>query len=264
MNTKPSLSADQPWTAIAEDWAIIQEPQHRPLWMAMLQAANVGKGMKVLDAGCGAGGGCFLAAHYGAEAYGFDGSADLVRLARQRLPQGHFEVSDLTSPPFAGVSFRVITAANSLQFSAEPLSALRVWKERLLPGQGSIVFGLWCPQDESEQIHIMRAIRGVLPNDPPGRSPFSLSERGMLESLLEQAGLIVKDARDVDITFEYPDMEQCWRGLRSAGSMQYAIQTGGEELVKKTFIETAKQFLMTDGSVFIHNKMRYVLGQNFQ
>jgi hypothetical protein len=46
--------------------------------------------------------------------------------------------------------------------------------------------------------------------------------------------------------------------------MQYAIQTGGEELVKKTFIATAKQFLMTDGSVFIHNKMRYVLGQNFQ
>ena len=125
--------------------------------MAMLQAAKVGKGTKLLDAGCGAGGACFLAAHnYGADAWGFDASGELIKLARQRLPSGHFEVADLAAPPFSGASFHVILTANALQFVPEPLAALRIWRERLVPSQGSIVVGLWCPQEENEQIHIMR------------------------------------------------------------------------------------------------------------
>ncbi len=248
---------------VAEDWAILQEPQHRPLWQAMLQAAKVGKGTKLLDAGCGAGGACFLAAHYGAEAYGFDGTEAFIQLARQRLPQGHFEVGDLASPPFGDEQFHVIMTANALQFAADPEKALRVWTARLVPGQGAIVVGLWNPAEESEQYRIMRAVRDVLPRPPEGGTPFALSERGMVEDLLQRVGLKINSAHELDITFEYPDMETCWRGLCSAGSMQSAIQIGGESVVKEAFIATAKQFLMSDGSVFIHNKMRYVLGQNF-
>ena len=251
------------WSAAAEDWAVIQEPQHRPLWMAMQLAAGVQKGTRLLDAGCGAGGACFLAAHnYGAETWGFDASEELVRLAKQRLPSGHFEVADLAAPPFSGASFHVITAANSLQFAPEPLAALRVWKERLVAGQGSIAIGIWCPQDENEQIHIMRAVRNLLPHPPDGGNPFALSPRGMLEELMAQAGLQVKESRDVPVTFEFPDMETCWRGL-SSGSMQSAIQMVGKDAVKSAFVAAAQQFVMNDGSVFIHNKMRYVLGQNF-
>ncbi|HUS19688.1 MAG TPA: class I SAM-dependent methyltransferase [Terriglobales bacterium] len=260
--TNPKTNAHvTAWSAAAEDWAVLQEPQHRPLWMAMLQAA-VGKGTKLLDAGCGAGGGCFLAAHYGAETFGFDGSEALITLARQRLPQGHFQVADLETPPFADQRFNVIMAANSLQFSARPNDVLRIWKDRLFPGQGSIVIGLWCPQDESEQIHIMRAVRNVLPHPPDGGNPFALSPRGMLEEMLQGIGLEVKDARDLEVTFEYPDMETCWRAL-SSGSMQSAIQIAGAATVKAAFLSAAQRFLMTDGSVFIHNKMRYVLGRNF-
>jgi SAM-dependent methyltransferase len=254
---------DQRWSPVADDWAILQEPQHRPLWMAMQQAAKVGKGTRFLDAGCGAGGACFLAAHYGAEAYGFDGSEALIKLARQRLPRGHFELADLASPPFNGETFEVIVSANALQFAADPEVSVRAWKERLIPGQGSIVIGLWCPQEESEQYSIMRSVRDVLPHPPAGGNPFALSERGRIETLLQEAGFLVKDARDLDITFEYPDMATCWRALRSTGSMQSAIQIGGEERVEAALVKTAAQFLMSDGSVFIHNKMRYVLGQNF-
>ncbi len=263
MNADPPTPASQWTAAAADDWAILQEPQHRPLWQAMLQAANAGKGTRLLDAGCGAGGACFLAAHYGAHAYGFDASDALIKLARQRLPQGHFEVADLASPPFGAELFHVITAANSLQFAADPEHALRVWTTRLMPDHGVIVIGLWTPPAESEQYRIMSAVREVLPHPPTGGSPFALSERGLVEDLLQRAGLKVNSARDVDVTFEYPDMETCWRALRSAGSMQSAIEIGGEPAVKQALVEAAQEFLMTDGSVFIHNKMRYVLGQNF-
>lgn len=251
-----------PWSVAAEDWAVLQEPQHRPLWMAMQLAAGVQKGTRLLDAGCGAGGACFLAAHnYGAEAWGFDGAEPLIQLARQRLPSGHFEVSDLESPPFGSEQFHVIVAANSLQFAKDPATALAAWKKRVLPG-GCIVVGLWSPQDENEQIHIMRAVRNALPQPPPGGNPFALSPRGMMEDLMKAAGLSAIESRDVPNTFEYPDLETCWRGLRSGGSMRGAIDMVGEERVKEVFMGAAQRFLMTDGSVFIHNKMRYVLGRN--
>ena len=259
MSSEPNL-----WSSNAsEDWAILQEPQHRPLWMAMLQAANVGKGTKLLDAGCGSGGACFLAAHYGAETYGFDASEAMIKLAQQRLPTGHFAVADLESPPFDQQQFDVITTANALQFARDPEHALGIWTARLVPGKGSIVVGLWCPQEESEQIRIMRAVRNVLPQPPDGGNPFALSERGRVEEMLVSVGVQVIESRDVDVTFEYPDMDGCWRALRSAGSMQSALRVGSETIVKKAFVEAAQQFIMTDGSMFIHNKMRYVLGQNF-
>lgn len=230
----------------------------------MQLAAGVQKGTRLLDAGCGAGGACFLAIHnYAAEALGFDASEALIKLACQRVPSGNFEVSDLASPPFGAERFHVITAANSLQFAAGPARALAAWKGRLIDSQGRIVVGLWCPQDESEQIHIMRAVRDALPQPPIGVNPFALSPRGMVEDLLNDAGLNVVESRDVPNTFEYPDLETCWRGLRSGGSMRGAIDMVGEARVKAVFMDAAQRFLMTDGSVFIHNKMRYVLAQNF-
>lgn len=251
------------WSAAAEDWAVVQEPQHRPLWMAMQLAAGVGKGTRLLDAGCGTGGACFLAAHnYGAEAYGFDGSEEMITLARQRLPSGRFEVADLAAPPFSDAVFDVIHSANALQFAADPAAALRTWKTRLAP-QGSIVVGIWSPQEENEQIHIMRAMRAILPHPPEGASPFALSPRGMLEDLMKESGLNVTEARDVPVTFEYPDMDTCWRGMKGGSQVQSAMRIVGPEAVYAAFLAAAQRFLMTDRSVFIHNKMRYVLGRNF-
>ena len=50
------------WGGAARDWADLQEPQHTPLWRAMLDAARVSTGTLTLDAGCGGGGASELAA----------------------------------------------------------------------------------------------------------------------------------------------------------------------------------------------------------
>ena len=44
------------WGKAPRDWAELQKPMHRPLWGAMLTAAEAGPGTRVLDAGCGGGG----------------------------------------------------------------------------------------------------------------------------------------------------------------------------------------------------------------
>ncbi len=56
------------WGARARDWAEIQEVQSRPLFDAALDAAGVRRQVSLLDAGCGSGTCCHMAAQRGADA----------------------------------------------------------------------------------------------------------------------------------------------------------------------------------------------------
>ena len=82
----------QLWGRAAHDWAELQEPLAAPLWEAMLAAAGVGPGTRVLDAGCGAGGASVLAASRGARVNGLDAAAALLAIAI--LTGDWFEVPD--------------------------------------------------------------------------------------------------------------------------------------------------------------------------
>src|SRR5690349_16349396 len=88
------------WGAAANDWAELQDPMSRPLWQAMLNSARVGAGTRLLDAGCGAGGACVLAAARGALVSGFDASEALLAIAQGRVPAGDFRRGDLESLPY--------------------------------------------------------------------------------------------------------------------------------------------------------------------
>src|SRR5437868_2158033 len=88
------------WGAAASVWAELQEPTGLPLWKAMLDAAGVEKGTSLLDAGCGGGGACVVAAERGAQVSGIDASPALIAIARRRVPNGDFRVDDLESLRF--------------------------------------------------------------------------------------------------------------------------------------------------------------------
>ncbi len=75
------------WGGAARDWAELQEPQHLPVWEAMLGAAKVGQGTRFFDAGCGGGGTSVLAAQRGAHVSGLDASEALIAIARKRVPK---------------------------------------------------------------------------------------------------------------------------------------------------------------------------------
>ena len=76
------------WGRAPDDWASLQEAQHAPFFDAMLDAAGVGDGVRVLDAGCGGGGASVLAERRGATVSGLDASAPLIDIARNRVPGG--------------------------------------------------------------------------------------------------------------------------------------------------------------------------------
>lgn len=109
------------WGASARDWAELQEPQHLPVWEAMLDTAKVKQGTRFFDAGCGGGGSSVLAARRGAHVSGLDASDALIAIAQERVPQGDFRVGDLEALPFGEKEFDVIIAALSVQYHQTPL-----------------------------------------------------------------------------------------------------------------------------------------------
>ncbi len=112
----------------------------------MLRLAGDVSGRRILDAGCGSGPLTAALGDAGAVVTGFDGSAAMVDLARQRLgADADLHVADLGAPlPFADAAFDDVVASlvlHYLQDWAGPLGELR----RVLKPGGRLVLSVIHP-----------------------------------------------------------------------------------------------------------------------
>lgn len=101
------------WGARAQDWADLNEPAWRPVFEAALKLAGVAPGKRLIDIGCGAGGALVAARQFGAEVAGLDASANLVAIARERLPHARVEIGEMEDLPFDNETFDIATGINS-------------------------------------------------------------------------------------------------------------------------------------------------------
>lgn len=245
------------WGSAPQDWANIQEPMAKPLWGAVLDAAGVSRGTRLLDAGCGAGGACVLAASRGALICGFDATETLLAIARQRVRDAEFRAGDLEELPYADGSFDAVIACNSVQFCTDPGQALAQLR-RVCSGGGSVAVATWDSPEECESRDIFRAVVSTLPAPPPGEGPFALSKPGLLEDLLAKSGLRSRSRGAVDCPFVYANVETFWRGIRSAGPLQGAIRTVGEQRVKDAVFDAVRPYTAREGGVRLENRFVYV------
>ncbi|HRW10191.1 MAG TPA: class I SAM-dependent methyltransferase [Caldilineaceae bacterium] len=246
------------WGAAAHDWATLQEPLHGPLWDAMLAATSVGPGTRLLDAGCGSGGASLLALQRGAAVKGLDAAKTLINIARQRAPPAEFWVGDLEDLPYDAAEFDVVFASLSVQYAADPVAALGELKRVCAP-DGCLAISTWGPEDGCEQRVIFQAIREILPSPPPGAGPFALSAPGQLEAFVAQAGWQVQTREIVACPFVYPDLATHWQVQRSAGPVQTAIRTVGEEQVRAAVDQAVAPYQLPDGGVRLENCFLYVV-----
>ena len=113
------------WGTDPRAWADLAEAHNQPLFEAVLDAAGVGPGTRVLDVGCGSGLTLVLAAQRGATPSGLDISPGLLGIARERLPAAELCEGDMESLPHRDAAFDAVVGVNAFQFAGDPRRALR-------------------------------------------------------------------------------------------------------------------------------------------
>jgi ubiquinone/menaquinone biosynthesis C-methylase UbiE len=172
-----------------------------PFGQAMLEAAGLQPGERVLDVGCGHGASTFEAAEQVAPSgrvVGIDISAAMLEPARRRVATTgvdniEFVDADAQVHAFETGSFDVVLSRFGAMFFEDPHSAFANFSRTLRPA-GRLVFV--CPQDprNSEWIALAfgaaAAVLGGLPDPGPAGSPgtFALADRDRLEQMLSGAG----------------------------------------------------------------------------
>ena len=175
------------WAPGARDWSDYNEPMCTPFYEAVLDATAVGAGTRLLDVGCGGGFALLLAARRGATVTGLDATAALLDIARERVPAASLVVGDLEDPPpFDPGSFDVVTAFNSIQYAADPVTAVKNISQLVRPG-GLISLLVWGPPERCESGVMFAELGPLLPPRPeePDGAPGAIawSEDGQLEHL---------------------------------------------------------------------------------
>ena len=180
----------QGWERVANTYGKTFESATRLFVSRLLDAAQIGKGMRALDLACGTGIATSLAAARGAKTMGADFSPAMIRAARQRYPAIEIREADADALPFEDESFDVVISNFGLNHFAFPLSALAEVR-RVLKPQGRFVCTVWAASEESS-FHSL-AVEAVCAVGDPGPALPSPPD-GALDSpracmrLLEDAG----------------------------------------------------------------------------
>src|SRR5262249_32783520 len=147
---------------------------------AALAEVSLEPGRRVLDVGCGAGAFLRLVAARGAEPVGIDASAELVELARARLPGADVRVGEMEMLPWGDDAFDLVTGFNSFFFADDMIGALREARRVARPG-ASVVVQVWGAHERCELEAMKAIVRPFLPPRPAG-APVDpdLSQPGLL------------------------------------------------------------------------------------
>ncbi|XP_066574847.1 phosphoethanolamine methyltransferase isoform X2 [Amia ocellicauda] len=145
---------------------------------------NLSPGQRVLDVGCGIGGGDFyMARKFGVEVLGMDLSSNMVEIAMERavkenLPMVQFEVGDATKRIFPEGSFDVVYSRDTILHIADKLQLFRRFHSWLKLG-GKVLISDYCCGEQPWSTHFQEYVnqRGYILYTPQRYGQF-LEEAG--------------------------------------------------------------------------------------
>ena len=247
------------WGTDPRAWADLAEAHNQPLFEAVLDAAGVGQGTRMLDVGCGSGLTLVLAARRGAMPSGLDISPGLLGIARERLPGAELREGDMESLPFGDATFDVVTGVNAFQFAGNPRRALREAARVARPG-GRVVASLFAAPERSQGTVVHEAMSALIPPEQADdHAPYALSAPGNLEAALADAGLRVVDNGEVVCCWRYASMDDAVRGLLCSAGGARATQAAGEHAVRDVLQRTLAQFQYPQTKIVtLRNTFRWV------
>jgi SAM-dependent methyltransferase len=220
---------------------------------ALLGAAGVRAGSRVLDVATGAGYVAAAAAQRGADAIGIDFSPAQVQLARTTYPEVRFEQADAEALPFEAETFDAVVNAFGMCHLPRPDLALRE-AFRVLKRGGRIGFVVWdLPERNICFGAIYAAVRAHGSMDvglPPGPDFFLLSDPERSAKALRDAGFDSPSCRQVPLVWRLSDPDELFAEV-TEGSVRAAATIRSQspqarEAIRTALRETVKAYRRAD------------------
>jgi SAM-dependent methyltransferase len=206
------------WQKAAADYRATFLGATREFAEALLDAAEVGPGMRVLDLCCGPGSLAAAAARRGAIATGLDFSSAMLAEARAANPDLQFHQADAEALPLADAAFHAVVSSFGIHHVPRPERALAKAFRVLRPG-GFLALTTWAaPAENTAWQLLFDAIRlhGDIDAAKTPPSGGGLGEIATVERLLREAGFVETSAEIV---------RREWR-LAQPGDLVAALRRG--------------------------------------
>jgi SAM-dependent methyltransferase len=256
------------WASVAPGWdanAQFVDEQLAPATDALLDAARIGRGDRVLDLAAGPGGAGLAAA----QRVGSSGSvvvsdvaAEMVAVAAKRASASarvSTAVFDQSAIGFDAGSFDAVINRHGLMFVDEPAEAVAE-AVRVLRGGGRYAAMTWDRRELNPWLGLLLDAVGEqfgVPFPPPGvRGPFSLDDPDALRSVLRDGGLQDVTVEAMSTPMRAASLDEWWERVpKLAGPLAIAL-AGMEPHVRDGIAERALEIgaaaaaIERDGIVF--------------
>lgn len=176
---------------------------------ALIAQLGIGKGMRVIDLGCGDGTTAIPAAKQGAQVVGVDIASNLVEAGRKRAEQAQLnnltfqegDACDLKALETA--SFDYLVSIFGAMFAPRPFDVAKEMVRVIKPG-GKIIMGNWIPGDPTLVAQILRISASYTPPPPEGFvSPMLWGVENHVVERFEKAGIAAENISFLRDTYTF-------------------------------------------------------------
>ena len=198
---------------------------------ALLDAAGVGRGSRVLDMGTGPGYVAARAAARGASVLGVDLSPGCIDLARRLHPELEFRRGDAHRLSLPDASFDA-AVANFLMPHLADHARVAAELARVLDDGGRIALSTWdrpelTPIPGALFLAVGQAGAPMAEGVPPGPPFFRYADDAAFAGLLHDAGLVDVTVTNLDLTHRMPSADALWDALLD-GTVRASAQVRGQ------------------------------------